>query len=129
LASEDSPFGAVRPVPYLRLARYAGPLRAENLKEMWQPQFRILGPLAQPLHSDWPLLALALPLANPGGSHGIVRDDLCHAFRFGNYVPYLTAHFMASSGTRYAPVFYRDTQQCLQDPRNLPGCNFIQLLD
>lgn len=129
LASEDSPFGAVRPVPYLRLARYAGMLRAENLKEMWQPQFRILGPLAQPLHPDWPLVALALPLANPWGSHGIVRDDLCHSFRFGNYVPYLIGHFIASSGTKYAPVINRDTQQCLQNPRDLANCDFVQPLD
>lgn len=129
LANEDSPFGAIRPVPYLRLARYAGELRADNLKEMWQPQFRILGPLVQPLHPDWPIIALSLPLAHPWGSHGILRDNLCHAFRFGNYVPYMIGHFIATNGTQYAPIFKRDTQQCLQAPRNAAGCEFVDLVD
>lgn len=129
LANEDSPFGAIRPVPYLRLARYAGALRADNLKEMWQPQYRILGPLVQPLHPDWPVVALSLPLASPWGSHGIVRDDLCQAFRFGNYVPYMIGHFAATRGTQYAPIVRRETQQCLQSPRATTGCDFVDLVD
>ncbi|HMA91573.1 MAG TPA: dickkopf-related protein, partial [Polyangiaceae bacterium] len=125
LADRDSPFGAVQPVPSLRLVRYAGAMDANNLEALWQPQFRITGPMVQPTHPDWPLVALSIPLADPWGSHGIVRDDVCHKFRFGNYVPYLVGHFVATRGTAYAPISNRDEQTCLQAPKT-SDCDFIR---
>jgi hypothetical protein len=125
LAGKLPGFGAVQPIPLLRLARYAGHLRADNLADLWRPQSRLIGSLVQPTHPDWPFVAMAMPLADPLGSHGIPRDDLCQRFRFGNYVAYLLGRFIATQGTDYPPVTSRDTQQCLANPTNVDNCQYI----
>ncbi|HEY5960738.1 MAG TPA: hypothetical protein VIV60_29490, partial [Polyangiaceae bacterium] len=89
LADDAAGFGVFRAVPFLRLTRYVGTLRADNADELWAPQSRHVGRFVEPTHPDWPLVALALPLADPLGSHGIPPDDLCERFRFGNYLPFL----------------------------------------
>jgi hypothetical protein len=102
------------------LARYAGRPNVDNLTELWSPQSRVLGPSVQPTHPSWPFVALALPLADPLGSHGIPRDDLCQQFRFGTYLPYLIGRFIATGGTDYPPVTNRETQLCLAHPVDCP---------
>lgn len=115
LAGSQSGFGAFRPVPFLRLARYSGRLTAERLGELWDPQSRQLGPLVQPTRPDLPFVAMALPLVDPLGSHGIPVDDICQRFRFGNYIANLVGQFVATGGKDYPPVTDRKTQQCLAD--------------
>lgn len=124
LAGTAAGFGARQPVPSLRLARYAGRPEFDNLTELWSPQSRVIGLAVQPTHPDWPFVALALPLADPLGAHGMARDDLCRGFRFGTYMAYLVGQFIASGGTDYPPVTRRDTQQCLATPES---CSFLTL--
>ncbi len=126
LAGTEAGFGAVQPIPSLRLARYAGLPESGNLTDLWSPQSRVIGPSVQPSHPNWPFVAMALPLANPWGSHGIPRDDLCQRFRFGTYLPYLFGQFIATGGTDYAPVTNRETQQCLAQPST---CTFLTLIE
>jgi hypothetical protein len=123
LAGTRSGFGAQQPIPPLRLARYAGRIDFDNISELWSPQSRLIGLSVQPTHPDWPFVALALPLANPLGSHGIARDDVCQGFRFGTYMTYLLGQFVASGGTDYAPITHRDTQLCLANPQE---CTFLK---
>jgi hypothetical protein len=129
LAGDEAGFGAFRAVPFLRLTRYAGTLKANNADELWTPQSRHVGRLVAPIHPDWPLIALALPLSNPLGSHGIPADDLCQRFRFGNYLTYLFGRFMSSGGRDYPPVTDRDAQLCLEDPIKNSSCKFVSALE
>jgi hypothetical protein len=113
-----------------RLTRYAGTIDATNLAALWLPRTSSdfdnteNGP-STPGAPNWPLTALALPLSDPRGGHGIPMDNVCQRFRFGSYLPHLIARFFLSRARSYSPVSDGKDQSCLALPNAQLTCPFL----
>jgi hypothetical protein len=113
-----------------RLTRYAGTIDATNLAALWLPRTSVdfnnnESGTTTPMTQDWPLTALALPLSDPRGGHGIPMDNVCQRFRFGSYLPHLIARFFLSRARTYSPVSDGKDQSCLALPNAQLTCPFL----
>jgi len=110
-------------IPY-RLGRYAGKISENHLTELWQPRAAIKSgsAITVPLHPNWPMTALALPLSQPQGSHGIPTDDQCQQFRWGTYLSQVFAQFLSTEGRSYPPISEWPTQSCYASSNVITDC-------
>ncbi len=118
-------WGAYRAVPSLRLVRKVGPLSTDSLDDLWEPRAALGRDLSYVPSSQTPLVALAIAMTSPSGSHGLVADDVCQRFRMGAYTIHLIGQFLATGGTDYPPVSHPDTHTCLAASNPREACDFL----
>ena len=125
--SGASGWGALRLQPPLRLVRKSGALSSDNLEAAWSPRKMAFAAEGPYVPNQDPLAALALPLDAPRGSHGIVSDSVCQAFRPGRFLVNLVGRFLATRGLDYPPVTQPNALSCLETDYPIEACGFFEV--